>query len=64
MPKTAKQIIKILEEDGWYYVRSKGSHRMFQHKTKKGTISVPFHNKDMSKGIEHQILKDAKIGGK
>ena len=64
MPKTARQIIKILKKDGWEHVRTKGSHRMFQHPTKKGTIAVPFHNKDLSKGTEHQILKDAKIGGK
>lgn len=64
MPKTPKQIIRMLKKDGWYQVRATGSHRMFQHDFKKGTVSVPYHAKDMGKGLEHKILKQAKIGGK
>ena len=35
-----KEVIKILEEDGWFFVRQKGSHRQFKHKTKKGTVTI------------------------
>lgn len=31
-----RQIIRIIEQDGWYIVRSKGSHRQFKHPDKKG----------------------------
>lgn len=26
-----KEIIKLLEADGWYLARTKGSHRQFKH---------------------------------
>jgi predicted RNA binding protein YcfA (HicA-like mRNA interferase family) len=32
----ARDIIKMIEEDGWYLVRQKGSHKQYKHKTKKG----------------------------
>lgn len=35
-----KEVIDILEKDGWYFVRQKGSHRQFKHPTKKGTVTV------------------------
>ena len=35
-----KTVIKILEDDGWYFVRQKGSHRQYKHHTKKGTVTI------------------------
>jgi len=35
-----KELIELLEADGWYQVRMKGSHRQFHHPTKKGTVTV------------------------
>jgi predicted RNA binding protein YcfA (HicA-like mRNA interferase family) len=35
-----KTVIKMLEDDGWYLDRQKGSHRQFKHPTKKGTVTV------------------------
>ncbi|GFE67489.1 type II toxin-antitoxin system HicA family toxin [Chroococcus sp. FPU101] len=35
-----KEVIKILEDDGWYLVRTKGSHRQFRHSSKLGTVTV------------------------
>jgi predicted RNA binding protein YcfA (HicA-like mRNA interferase family) len=35
-----KEIIKIIEADGWFFVRQKGSHRQFKHPIKKGTVTV------------------------
>ncbi|MBU1261484.1 type II toxin-antitoxin system HicA family toxin [bacterium] len=35
-----KEIIKMLEDDGWQLVRTKGSHRQFKHRTKVGIITV------------------------
>jgi len=29
-----KEIIKIVETDGWFQVRQKGSHRQFNHQWK------------------------------
>lgn len=36
-----REIIKELEDDGWYQVRYKGSHRQFHHEVKPGTVTVP-----------------------
>ncbi|MES2331681.1 MAG: type II toxin-antitoxin system HicA family toxin [Bacteroidota bacterium] len=36
-----KEIIKIIEADGWYFDTQKGSHRQFKHLVKKGKVTVP-----------------------
>lgn len=35
-----KEVIKMLEEDGWQKVRQKGSHRQFAHPDKKGVVTI------------------------
>jgi predicted RNA binding protein YcfA (HicA-like mRNA interferase family) len=30
-----KELIEIVEDDGWIFVRQKGSHRQYKHPTKK-----------------------------
>ena len=35
-----KELIKLLEEDGWYLARTRGSHRQFKHSTKRGLVTV------------------------
>ena len=41
-----KEVIKMLEEDGWYHFTTKGDHRQFKHPTKKGKVTVngPMNN--------------------
>lgn len=53
---TAKDMIKLLEQDGWYMVGHKGSHRQFKHNTKKGKITVP---DNITKNIELSIKRQA-----
>lgn len=36
----AREVIKRLEADGWYRIRSKGGHRQFKHPSKKGRVTV------------------------
>lgn len=56
----AKEIIKILEADGWYEKNQKGSHKHFLHPTKKGKVTVPEHrSKDIPIGTAKNILKQA-----
>ena len=56
-----KEIIKLLEKDGWFLVAQKGSHRQYKHPTKPGRVTVPDHgqNKDLAKGTENSIWKQA-----
>ena len=35
-----KEVIRLLEEDGWYLVTTVGDHRQFKHPTKKGRVTV------------------------
>ena len=54
-----KELMKLLAQDGWEVVRVQGSHHIHKHPTKPGTIPVPLHNKELSKGLENKIKKDA-----
>ncbi len=59
MPMTSKEMIKYLESNGFLLERQNGSHRMYKNpKTNKTTV-VPVHCKDLKKGTEQKILKDA-----
>ncbi|WP_017718571.1 type II toxin-antitoxin system HicA family toxin [Kamptonema formosum] len=35
-----RDVIRRLEDDGWYLARTRGSHRQFKHPTKTGTVTV------------------------
>lgn len=37
------EALRRLERDGWFLVRTTGSHRHFRHATKPGTVTVPVH---------------------
>lgn len=55
-----KEIIKIIETDGWYYSKQSGSHRQFKHPFKKGTVTAAGKlSDDIHKGTEKSILKQA-----
>ncbi len=59
---SAKQVIKLLEQNGWYEARQSGSHKIFKHPDKAENIAVPYHgNKDLKKGTLNDILKTAGI---
>ena len=56
-------LIKILEKDGWYLERTKGSHRQYKHSTKKGVVTIAHHGltKTIAPGMLKSILKQAQI---
>jgi predicted RNA binding protein YcfA (HicA-like mRNA interferase family) len=55
-----KELIELLEADGWYQVRMKGSRRQFHHPTKKGTVTVAGKpNVDIPPGTLNSALKQA-----
>lgn len=61
MPMKIREIISLIKEDGWYEVEQKGSHRQFEHPTKKGKVTVPDHggNQDIGPKLEKSILIQA-----
>jgi len=56
---TAKELKEIIEKDGWELVNVKGSHYKFRHKIKSGSVTIPFHKKDIKKGTANSVLKQA-----
>jgi predicted RNA binding protein YcfA (HicA-like mRNA interferase family) len=55
-----RDLVKLLERDGWYWVRTKGSHHQYKHSKKHGIITVPGNpGKDMAVGTLNNILKQA-----
>ncbi|MBA2563255.1 MAG: type II toxin-antitoxin system HicA family toxin [Chitinophagaceae bacterium] len=55
-----KEIIKIIEKDGWFQVAQVGSHKQYKHANKKGKVTIPFHQgKDIPIGTLKSILKQA-----
>jgi len=62
MNYSAKYLIKLLENNGYSYHRTKGSHLLFYHPGKNKTVIVPVHgNKDLPKGTFYAILKQAEL---
>jgi predicted RNA binding protein YcfA (HicA-like mRNA interferase family) len=58
--RTIREVIVMLERDGWYEVTMKGSHRQFKHPVKAGRVTVagkPSH--DLAPGTLNSILKQA-----
>jgi len=58
-----RDIIKMIEEDGWYIVRQKGSHKQYKHKTKKGLVTIAAHkmSDELALGTLNSIFKQAQI---
>jgi predicted RNA binding protein YcfA (HicA-like mRNA interferase family) len=55
-----KDIIKTLKDDGWYLVRTRGSHHQYKHSTKAGLVTVPGKpSDDLAPGTTNSILKQA-----
>ena len=55
---SSKEVIKILEEHGWYLVNTTGSHHQFKHPWRSGRVTVKHPDKDIPritlKSIERQ----------
>lgn len=58
-----KEAIKMIENDGWYLVRQKGSHMQFKHPVKKGLVTIACHklSDDIAKGTAASIFRQAQI---
>ena len=56
---SSREIIKLLQKDGWYIHDTVGSHHHFKHPKKLGKVTVPHPKKDMRKGTYNRILKQA-----
>lgn len=55
-----RDAIRLLHQDGWFLVRTKGSHRQYHHPRKPGTVTIAGHpSVDIPPGTMNSILKQA-----
>jgi predicted RNA binding protein YcfA (HicA-like mRNA interferase family) len=55
-----RDVIKLIEADGWRERSVKGSHRQYKHPAKSGRVTVPGHpSDDIASGTLRSILKQA-----
>lgn len=55
-----RDVIKLIEDDGWVLVRQRGSHRHYQHAVKPGTTTVAGNLGDeMKAGTLASVLRQA-----
>ena len=57
-----RELIRMLETDGWFLVATRGSHRQFKHAGKSGRVTVAGKPSDeLAPGTLNSILKQAQI---
>jgi predicted RNA binding protein YcfA (HicA-like mRNA interferase family) len=55
-----RDLIRLLQEGGWYLARTRGSHRQFKHPDRPGTVTVAGKpGADVPPGTLNAILKQA-----
>ena len=60
-----REVLQMLNEDGWYIVRTVGSHRQLKHPVKADTVTVAGKlSVDIPPGTLNRILKQAGLRGK
>lgn len=59
MPMTAKEMLKLLQKNGFEITSQNGSHIKLRNPDTGATIILPYHSKDLKKGMEQAILKQA-----
>ncbi len=57
-----RDVIKLIEDDGWYLVTTKGSHQQYKHPTKPGRVTIAGHSSDdLAPGTLNSVFKQAQI---
>jgi predicted RNA binding protein YcfA (HicA-like mRNA interferase family) len=55
-----RDVIQLIEQDGWYQAAQRGSHRQFKHPSKPGKVTTAGPpSAEMAKGTYGNILKQA-----
>ncbi|MCA9870025.1 MAG: type II toxin-antitoxin system HicA family toxin [Anaerolineae bacterium] len=62
--RTVRELIRLIERDGWFLSRTRGSHRQFKHAVKKGTVTIAgkpgdtVHPKTLASILKQAQLED------
>ena len=55
-----RELLRLLHDDGWLLVATRGSHRQYKHATKPGRVTVPGKPSDeLAPGTLNSILKQS-----
>lgn len=55
-----RDVIKLIEQDGWYLARTRGTHRQYKDASKRGVVMIPGKpGDDLAPGTLDSILKQA-----
>jgi predicted RNA binding protein YcfA (HicA-like mRNA interferase family) len=59
-----RDVIRLIEADGWFRVRTTGGHRQYHHPTKPGTVTVAGKpSVEVPPGTLGSILRQARLKG-
>jgi len=59
-----REAIRLIEDDGWSLVTTRGSHRQYKHPTKPGRVTIAGKpSDDLASGTLNSILKQAGLKG-
>lgn len=59
-----REAIRLIKSDGWQFERQRGSHRIYRHPSKPGTVTVAGKpREDLPRGTLLNILKQARLKG-
>ena len=57
-----RDVVKMIEADGWYLVVMRGSHRQYKHPTRVGRVTIAGHpSHDLASGTLNSILNQARL---
>jgi predicted RNA binding protein YcfA (HicA-like mRNA interferase family) len=55
-----REAIRLIEDDGWYLVATRGSHRQYKHPIKPGRVTIAGKpSDDLAPGTRNSIMKQA-----
>jgi len=55
-----REVLRLLRDDGWFQVATRGSHMQLKHPTKAGRVTVAGHpSDDLAPGTLKSILVQA-----
>jgi len=64
MPRKIRDLIHLVEDDGWYLVGQTGSHRQYKHATKPGRVTMAGKPSiEVPPKTEKSILRQAGLEG-
>jgi predicted RNA binding protein YcfA (HicA-like mRNA interferase family) len=57
-----REVIRLIQDDGWFLVVTKGSHRQYKHLTKSGRVTIAGpSNDDLAPGTLDSVFKQAQL---